>query len=959
MGKTLTRISKNEMDTYGKAGAMAEEVLAAIRTVTAFSGQHKEVERFSTELKLAERNGIVRGALTGLTMGLMFGMMYCIYGFGFWYGVKIMSDDRETAEFNTCTMECFKDITPINQIVDCINDCFRFDPGTISTALFGILQGGMQIGQSATFAEAFNTARAAAASIYRVIDRQSEIDSLSYEGIHPEKITGNITFKDVHFNYPARKDVPVLKGLSLQIPHGKCVALVGSSGCGKSTCIQLIQRFYDPDSGTVEVDGIDVRNLNVGWLRDNIGIVGQEPVLFDCTIKENVAYANPEATDDDIITACQQANAYNFIMKLPKQLDTMVGEGGAQLSGGQKQRIAIARALVRNPKILLLDEATSALDNESEGVVQAALDRAQSGRTTVIVAHRLTTIRHADEIVAIDKGEVKERGTHSELMKLNGLYHSLVTRQMGNKSEDENGEDKAKAGHVKAELSKQISAIEDHVVVEETSQKEKVKTNKALLFLRLGKLNSPEWFFITVGVIAATGFGAVNVFFAIIFGDVLTIFSDPDPENARKESVKYAIQFCGLGLACLVSIGLQGLMFGVSGERLTKRVRTRMFQAMLQQEMGWFDLQENNTGALCARLSSNAQAVSGATGAKVGQIMQGLATLFCSLGLGLYYNWKVGLVSFAFIPLLIVGMVLQMLLILKQGAVQVTALEKSSKFAVEAITNIRTVAGLRCEKMFQERYYAELVKPYKKTKNQAHVRGLIFGFANSSFAFAYAVTFLYGGHVYTNEREPSEIMDIWKIAIAVLNGAMFIGMSFSFVMDFNLAFAAAEAIFKLLDRHPLIDANASAGLVLPDLDRDIQLTEAEFSYPTRSNVKVLRSLSMALRKGQKIALVGQSGCGKSTIIQLIQRLYDLDEGTLKIGEEEIRQLNVPRMRSALGLVSQEPVLFNRSIADNIKYGDNSREVSMEEVVSAARKESHKPPLGNLIFRAGRITISNR
>jgi len=306
-----------------------------------------------------------------------------------------------------------------------------------------------------------------------------------------------------------------------------------------------------------------------------------------------------------------------------------------------------------------------------------------------------------------------------------------------------------------------------------------------------------------------------------------------------------------------------------------------------------------------------------------------------------------------------VGMVLQMLLILKQGAVQVTALEKSSKFAVEAITNIRTVAGLRCEKMFQERYYAELVKPYKKTKNQAHVRGLIFGFANSSFAFAYAVTFLYGGHVYTNEREPSEIMDIWKIAIAVLNGAMFIGMSFSFVMDFNLAFAAAEAIFKLLDRHPLIDANASAGLVLPDLDRDIQLTEAEFSYPTRSNVKVLRSLSMALRKGQKIALVGQSGCGKSTIIQLIQRLYDLDEGTLKIGEEEIRQLNVPRMRSALGLVSQEPVLFNRSIADNIKYGDNSREVSMEEVVSAARKESHKPPLGNLIFRAGRITISNR
>jgi ATP-binding cassette, subfamily B (MDR/TAP), member 1 len=288
-----------------------------------------------------------------------------------------------------------------------------------------------------------------------------------------------------------------------------------------------------------------------------------------------------------------------------------------------------------------------------------------------------------------------------------------------------------------------------------------------------------------------------------------------------------------------------------------------------------------------------------------------------------------------------VGMVLQMLLIIKQGAVQVTALEKSSKFAVEAITNIRTVAGLRCEKMFQDLYNSELVKPYKKTKNQAHIRGMIFGFANSSFAFAYAVTFLYGGHVYMEEREPSEVMEIWKIAIAVLNGAMFIGMSFSFVMDFNLAFAAAAAIFELLDRRPAIDASNSAGLVLPSLDCDIQLRDAEFSYPTRPSVKVLRSLTMALKQGQKIALVGQSGCGKSTVIQLIQRLYDLDSGNVSIGSEDIQQLNVQNVRAGLGLVSQEPVLFNRSIADNIKYGDNSREVSMEEVMAAARKGGHR------------------
>ena len=190
------------------------------------------------------------------------------------------------------------------------------------------------------------------------------------------------------FKYPARPDVPILQGLSLTIQKGETVALVGPSGCGKSTCIQLVQRFYDPESGSVQLGNHEIQNLNVGWLRDRIGVVGQEPVLFGCTIAENIRYGRDNITDEDIKKACMESNAYDFISKLPKKLDTMVGERGAQLSGGQKQRLAIARALVRNPEILLLDEATSALDTQSESVVQAALDKARAGRTTIIVAHR-------------------------------------------------------------------------------------------------------------------------------------------------------------------------------------------------------------------------------------------------------------------------------------------------------------------------------------------------------------------------------------------------------------------------------------------------------------------------------------------------------------------------------------------------------------------------------------------
>ena len=195
-----------------------------------------------------------------------------------------------------------------------------------------------------------------------------------------------------------------MDGFDLDIAAGSTVALVGSSGCGKSTCVQLVQRMYDPDQGQVMLDGQDVKDINVGWLRDNIGVVGQEPVLFDCSILENIKLAKQDATVKEIEDVCRQANAYEFISKLPQGLDTMVGEGGAQLSGGQKQRIAIARALIRNPKILLLDEATSALDNQSEAIVQAALDKIDVGRTTIIVAHRLTTVRNADMIVTLEVG---------------------------------------------------------------------------------------------------------------------------------------------------------------------------------------------------------------------------------------------------------------------------------------------------------------------------------------------------------------------------------------------------------------------------------------------------------------------------------------------------------------------------------------------------------------------------
>ncbi|OWZ24676.1 Multidrug resistance protein ABC transporter [Phytophthora megakarya] len=260
-------------------------------------------------------------------------------------------------------------------------------------------------------------------------DRQLPIDSFQEDGMRPDTVVGKIEFKDVLFRYPTRPEVTVLKNYNLTIEAGETVAFCGSSGGGKSTCVALLERFYDPIRGQVLLDGVDLKQLNVRWLRDQIGLVGQEPTLFIGTIAENIAYGLDEMPImEEIEVVARMANAHDFITQFPEGYETQVGMKGEQLSGGQKQRIAIARAMLKNPNILLLDEATSALDLESEKIVQEALDKVVSmhRRTTIVIAHRLSTIRHADKICVVSGGKIAEQGTHQELINQHGIYAKLV-----------------------------------------------------------------------------------------------------------------------------------------------------------------------------------------------------------------------------------------------------------------------------------------------------------------------------------------------------------------------------------------------------------------------------------------------------------------------------------------------------------------------------------------------------
>ncbi|KAJ2455299.1 hypothetical protein GGI03_006484, partial [Coemansia sp. RSA 2337] len=404
MGRRIARWMSSAQDKTASSGAVADEVLGGIRTVMSFNGQEYELARYKERIQEAYLFGKKKGYVLGGGIGLIQFFVFAMYCVGFNYGIWRI----------------------YNRVLE---------PQKVLNVIFALLIGGFALGGSAPHLSAVATAQGSAAKVFDIIDRKSPIDPLDTEtGTKVEKVRGEISFRDVHFSYPSRPDVPVLKGFNLEIQPGQKVALVGESGCGKSTTIGLIERFYDPAQGAVLIDGVNIKELNIGTLRQRIGIVTQEPVLFSTSIMQNIKWGavdpeNSEPTDDEVIEAAKAANAHQFISQLPSGYDTLVGEGGALLSGGQKQRIAIARAIIRNPDVLLLDEATSALDTASERLVQDALDRLSADRTTISIAHRLSTVRNCDQIYVVREGVVSESGTHDELVMSGGEYAAMVRAQ--------------------------------------------------------------------------------------------------------------------------------------------------------------------------------------------------------------------------------------------------------------------------------------------------------------------------------------------------------------------------------------------------------------------------------------------------------------------------------------------------------------------------------------------------
>ncbi|MFP2927287.1 ABC transporter ATP-binding protein [Pyxidicoccus sp. 3LG] len=394
-GRRVRVISKQVQDALAASSEVAEEDLSGIRTVRSFAAEQHEADRYGEAVDRSFSLARERSRQSAIFMGVASTAGYGSIAAVLWYGGRLVVANELTV-------------------------------GALTSFLIYTMLVAFSLSAMAELWGDFMRASGAAERVFELLDRKPAIPS---GGERLSEVRGHVEFRDVHFAYPTRPDVPVLQGLKLEMRPGEVVAVVGPSGAGKSTLASLLSRFYDPQGGVVLLDGHALTSLEPEWLRRNIGMVAQEPQLFSCSIADNIRYGRPEATDAEVEEAARAANAHAYIQRFPDGYGTQVGERGVQLSGGQKQRVAIARAVLKDPRLLILDEATSALDAESEHLVKDALERLMKGRTTLIIAHRLSTVASADRVLVLEGGNVIQSGTHAALMGQDGLYRRLVERQ--------------------------------------------------------------------------------------------------------------------------------------------------------------------------------------------------------------------------------------------------------------------------------------------------------------------------------------------------------------------------------------------------------------------------------------------------------------------------------------------------------------------------------------------------
>lgn len=834
-------------ESYIQAGGLSEQSLSQIKTVQSLNGQAHELKIYLKELMSAIKVSRKYQIISSITMGIFYFAIISEYGLGFWIGGYLVKNDINNSNADE-----------------------SYNAFSILQIFFAVITGAFAIGQFGPSSEALSKARESGYHLYKLIERKPSIiiDDPKAKKIGTDHtLKGDISFNDVTFKYPSRPDITILNNLTFKIKAGQKVAFVGETGCGKSTTIQLIERYYDANHGTVNIDGINIKDFNLKSLRNKIGYVGQEPKLFAMSIRDNLKIAKPDATDAEIHEALKMANAYDFVMELDDKLDTYVGTGGSQLSGGQKQRIGIARSALQNPSILLLDESTSALDRENERLIQATLDRFSSNRTTITIAHRLSTIINSDVIFVLNKGHLAEQGTHQELLNRGGVYSNLVQHQLKNigNSGENTPEDNVTVVNDTHSIMSKTKYIENKVIDDDqepdVGNKKKVSKKaqkKRGIWGQLFSYVKGSW----IGFIIAIIFSLINGFLFPLFGlfladmvDILskfellkdaTIAINETESDLSGDVDRISLYFLVLAFAALIFQSFQNILFKGLGNKITFGLRRDLFKTLLNKDMAFFDKEKNNSGYLSTKLGKDTVLINSIISASFPAIIQGIGSMVGGLILAFFSSWRLAIIGIFGVPMIMLTGIIESKMMVEAGASEgdkdEDKLAEDVKIFQESATNMRTVSSINCQHLQAERYAKIIAKDASTAGKQSTKIGFIYGFGQAAIFIVNAALF-FGGAYFTADYGLS-FQDLFRAIFLVMFAAYGAGMSQQFMPDLGKAFTSADEVFRIMNRPNEIEFKSS-GSTNP-IKGEIEFRNVKFRYPGRQNA-IFNNLSFVIK----------------------------------------------------------------------------------------------------------------
>ena len=895
-------------EMWGKAGGIAEEIFYNLKTVASFCNFEYELNRFYEQVEISNKIELRTNCLIRLLMPLLNLVKNLVVFVAFIYGRTLIKK-----EFNS-----FRG-----------RDVSGGDVVLTFNSMSSFVQAVADISNSIQF---IIYAVVATSDYFNLYERRPQMDLTNSTERPLSEIRGNIEYRNVKFYYPSdiHKKM-ILKGINLNIEPGKKIALIGHSGCGKSTLVNLLERLYDVVDGEILLDGMDIRQYDIQYLRRIIGYVEQEPVLFNRSIRENLIfgreqYIKESGEDIDLLikNACEDAYVTEFMNDVPGELDYVVGLRGSKLSGGQKQRIAIARAILIKPKILILDEATSALDNKSEKVVQVALDNiSKKNITTIIIAHRLSTIKNADLIYALKDGQVIEQGTHEELLAKGGYYAEMIKPQL-----------------IQNELDNEFQ--KEEIIRKQTSIR-RVNTDEEVHFEnRINELAvSPDDVVIhpteiikelwaryklecILGLIAILLLGVTSPVQGYFSGRAVNGLNSKFQTIRYDQPLKYGIIYLIVGICNNVIHFIAFTSFFNYGINLAKIYRNKMMKKYLSFHMAYFDLDRYSPGSLLTKMSIDTVQLNVFSKRIIGNLLTSLALFLCSLIVGCSYEWRLTLIVIAFMPLMVAITFIRRFTMQVDSPKSIESSMEGGRILSECVTNSKTIFAYNFNRE-AVRLYLQAIDYITQQQNRDNIiNGIAIGLEVFSKYCCYAAVYAATKRFVLNDTLTTDKMSV----ILSIAGVGFSSLT-TLMRDIGhirKAVAAIRSIYSTLETQSLIPPFSEDNINKTPVDNitgKIEFKHVYFAYPTHPDNVILKDISFEILPGQRVALVGYSGCGKSSIIQLLNRFYDVEDGKgeILIDGINIKDYNLYELRKKIGFVSQEPSVFKGPSIDNVRYGN--------------------------------------